>query len=76
MAYMDSNVLSARARRVIPTYQDLLSDYLGMAQIVVAFLVAIVAIIGLFIMIYPGAGASGILLAVSVSTSLATNLGN
>ena len=71
MAYMDNpQPLGKRARRVIPGYMDLASDYLGMAQIVLAFLCLIMAFVAFIIRAYPAAPITAILLAVPVSIDM------
>ena len=67
--YMDSaTTFSGRAHRVIASYPDIVSDYLGMAQIVLSFIVFILAVVGLLIKAYTAAGVTGVLLFLAVST--------
>ena len=68
--YMDSaQTLSGRARTVIASYPDLVSDYLGMGQIVLSFVIVILSVMALLIKAFTAVGVAGVLLFLVVSSN-------
>ena len=56
-----------RATRVLPSYRDLISDYLGMAQVILGFVTLVFSIVGFVVKSFTSASSSAMLTAVFVS---------
>ena len=66
-AVTSSSPWKTRATRVLPSYRDLISDYLGMGQVILGFVTLIFSIVGFIVKSFTSAASSAMLTAVFVS---------
>ena len=69
MTYMDNeDTYHRRSYRVLATYRSLVSDYLGMSQVVLAFVIIVTAIIGFAVDVIQAVSVTSFVLASLVSS--------